>query len=101
MESFLYDQPHLQHKYQHDISFMKTPNNSDGFYCIPEKTLKQLIPAIWMINKDQKNIPQLIKMVSGEEISIKEIDKDGKLIPKHDVQRRVKDVEQIQHEPQV
>ncbi len=54
-----------------------------------------------MINKDQKNIPQLIKMVSGEEISIKEIDKDGKLIPKHDVQRRVKDVEQIQHEPQV
>ena len=81
---------------------MKTPNNSEnGFYCIPEKTLKQLIPAIWMINKDQKNIPQLIKMVSGEEISIKEIDKDGKLIPKHKVQRRVKDVEQIQHEPQV
>ena len=102
MESFLYEQTQNIHKYQHDISFMKTANSEEGFYCIPEKTLKQLIPAIWMIERDQKNIPQLIKMVSGEEISIKEIDKDGKLIPKHNVNDLAKqDANYLQNEPQV
>ena len=88
MDSLLYSQTPNSLKYQHDISFMKTANTEEGFYCIPEKTLKQLIPAIWMIERNKENIPQLIKMVSGEEISIKEIDKDGKLIPRHDVNKQ-------------